>query len=116
MDTKIYDTVELRVRKIIKDKDLSYAEAARMFGITKGAVSLWGKGVKIRWSNLEKVIKKYPDVSLEWLIRGKGKQYLTDVSDNSEELKKTIIKLQEHIAFLEEIIKRDLSRDKDQDK
>lgn len=76
MDDKIHNTVE-RILQFIEYKKISKRKFAASIGISH---SLIGKANAIGSDKLEKIISKYPELNINWLLTGKGNM-LTDAID-----------------------------------
>lgn len=78
-------TINDRIRKIRKDAGLSQKEVAERLHVTAVAVSGWETGnVPIGESRLYRIAIEF-NVNIDWLLTGKGKQYVspTDVDDET---------------------------------
>ena len=72
-----------RIYALRKSLGINQVDFAKIMGITQASVSNWDKGV-IRLKNLLKLAEMYPEVSAEWLLRGKGKIMKEKVDPNQE--------------------------------
>ena len=68
-----------RFRMYLDKKDISNAQAERDCGFSNGLI---GNNIKTKGSiggdKLEKILKVYPDLSAEWLMRGTGNMFVGD--------------------------------------
>ena len=68
-----------RVKMYIDDKQISLNALAKKLNMNQSTVLRQVKGEQTMSSNLvETFLKAYPDVSAEWLLRGKGNMLLED--------------------------------------
>ncbi len=68
--------------RIIRLRDalgLKQADMARALGISQGKLSLIEKGSNTSIDMYDKVLDIYPHVRLEWLVRGEGDMFSTDI-------------------------------------
>ena len=68
--------MEKRLQQFLSAENLTQSQFAESIGVAKASVShiLAGRN-KPGFDFMEGVAKCYPDLSLEWLITGKGKMY-----------------------------------------
>ena len=73
------DTILERLRSVIADKSNSASDFSKMIGIAQTTLSNQMKsprGISIEVIML--TLDQFPDISAEWLLRGKGKMLLAD--------------------------------------
>jgi hypothetical protein len=73
------DTILERLKSVIADKSNSASDFSKMIGIAQTTLSNQMKsprGISIEVIML--TLDQFPDISAEWLLRGKGKMLLTD--------------------------------------
>lgn len=85
-----------RILKYIKNKGINKLEFTKNCGLVQG---FFNKGTGFNVLYLEKILKSYPDLNLEWLITGKG-----DMIKRSSPEQEQIKDLQEKIQIYEELI------------
>lgn len=67
------EDINQRIRKVLKDKDLSVAAFSREAGIEQTALNrLLNGGSKVSVGTIKAFLLKFKDVSAEWLLRGVG--------------------------------------------
>ena len=76
-----------RIKQIIEYKGISTRRFCVEVGISNG---FFDKVKDIGTEKVLKIIKKYPDISLIWLITGNGKMILDDIDENTLHEKKDI--------------------------
>lgn len=103
-----------RIVKFCDHLGMSISSFAASIGVNQVTLNNYKLGKrKPSLELVEKVAKKYPEISLDWLINGIGSMCCSDVTDEeifggshdkgSEDVKDERIKLlEERIAFLEE--------------
>lgn len=70
------DVVLMRVEMIIRDKGMTANTFSRAIGVAQTSFSnyLTGKS-RLPLELIQKILGAYPDISAEWLLRGKGQMY-----------------------------------------
>lgn len=102
------DTILERLKSVIAEKSNSASDFSKMIGIAQTTLSNQMKsprGISIEVIML--TLDQFPDISAEWLLRGKGEMLLTDnmptfsgnETESEEDLK---IELSKVVAELEE--------------
>lgn len=72
-------TMNERIRKIAKDRCGSVSALARAIGKSQANLDQYINGrVKIPLALVEDILEAFPEVSAEWLIRGKGAMIISD--------------------------------------
>lgn len=68
--------MEKRLQQFLSAENISQSQFAESIGVAKASVShiLAGRN-KPGFDFIENMARRYPDLSLEWLISGKGKMY-----------------------------------------
>ncbi|MCF8233927.1 MAG: helix-turn-helix domain-containing protein [Bacteroidales bacterium] len=79
--------MEDRIRKILKEKNLSASKLADEIGVQRSSIShiISGRN-KPSLDFVRKVLLKYPELNADWLVTGKG-QMMDDVFSSEEERK-----------------------------
>ena len=73
------DTILERLKSVIAEKSNSASDFSKMIGIAQTTLSNQMKGPKgISIEVIMLTLDQFPDISAEWLLRGKGKMLLTD--------------------------------------
>lgn len=76
-----------RIKQIIEYKGISTRRFCMEVGISNG---FFDKVKDIGTEKVLKIIKKYPDISLIWLITGSGEMILDDIDENTLHEKKDV--------------------------
>lgn len=88
-----------RLRRLIKEENVSISEFERIIGVGKNSFSTClRRHSSVSHEVLEKIAKKYPNYSMEWLVTGKE-------SKNHEvinRLKKTLREIENDINTIKE--------------
>lgn len=72
--------VKQRIKAIIDEKASSVYAFSREIGIKQTTISDYlNNGKTPSWSVISGIIAKYPDISVEWLMRGNGSMYISDI-------------------------------------
>lgn len=67
------NTVNERIKKILSLSNLSETSFAGLLGMTQATVNRQLKGVsQISYELIDAILRQFPDVSAEWLLRGDG--------------------------------------------
>lgn len=68
-----------RILKFLDAENLSQSQFADCLGVARASIShiVAGRN-KPSFDFIERMAKRYPNLSLEWLITGKGRMYLND--------------------------------------
>lgn len=91
---KIHKNIGRRIREIRKEKNLTQSEFAKMFDITQDRLSKYETGViGIPVEILLKISKKF-NISLDWLLTGKGKKFLGKEQGLDEDIYEIAKKMQ----------------------
>ncbi len=96
-----------RIKLLISSLKLNQYNFARSIGLTRGAISTWVLGrSKPGPITLMKIIKHYPQVSADWLLKGEGGVFGPDSEDHKYVMElESQIQLQKHeIILLEKLI------------
>lgn len=120
-DSNVSMTVIDRVIIILDDKKLSRTAFSKLIGMPQTTVNNYILGIRsISFEFVEKILEAFPDISAEWLMRGKGnmcisgqesypvsdfdieliKQSLRFSQDTVEKQRKTIAELEDEILSL----------------
>lgn len=69
-----------RIRKIIKTEKLSVEAFSKETGVSKYTLdSMFKKGTNPSFENLNKIISRYDQYSIDWLLTGKGEMFKREV-------------------------------------
>lgn len=80
----------LRFKKYIDTKGIKNAQAERDCGLSNGLIkSALSAGSAFGSDKLEKILKAYPDLSAEWLLRGTGNMIIGE-GVNQEQLLRSL--------------------------
>ena len=73
-----------RLQKFISTENISQSQLADTLGVARASIShiLSGRN-KPGFDFLESMANHYPSLSLEWLITGRGRMYVSDTPDSS---------------------------------
>jgi transcriptional regulator with XRE-family HTH domain len=100
-----------RLRAILKEKDFSRKKLAKVAELPLSTVTTNISGVTKQpsYAIIEAVLYQFPDISAEWLIRGMGSKYISDLpstdhpdTDEVLDLKAEITRLRAELAELRE--------------
>ena len=68
-----------RIKQIISTNELSVSAFAKSIGLAQVTVNNYILGKrKISFELIDAIAKNYPNISLEWLLRGDGEMYVSD--------------------------------------
>lgn len=74
-----------RFKEYLDSKGIKNAQAERDCGLSNGLIkSAVSAGSALGSDKLEKILKTYPDLSAEWLLRGTGHMLVTDGVDTEQ--------------------------------
>lgn len=72
--------VKQRVREVINANAESAYAFSKEIGVKQTTVSDYlNNGKTPSWAVIRGIIEEYSDISLEWLLRGKGTMYISDI-------------------------------------
>jgi hypothetical protein len=100
-------SINERLRILMKEKGLnirSFAMRVRTSDVSMGHIvstGEGGRGSKPSCELLEKIATEFPDVSMEWLIRGEGAMIKPAIPETNPEQKQTINYLLRRVSQLE---------------
>lgn len=106
------ENVIQRIRLFMKDCKISVTKLSSIINVPQTTLNrqLSGTG-EIPYYTIEQLIANFPNLSAEWLLRGNGEMYLQtpdsksdESTDDAEELRKEILRLQGEIRALERLI------------
>lgn len=108
MESSVYQ----RIREFIEDNKISVTKLSGMIGVPQTTLNRHLSGVgEIPYYTIEQLVACFPNLSAEWLLRGKGEMYLqtqdskeAESADEVEILKDEILRLQGEVRALERII------------
>ena len=89
-----------RVKQILWQKERSVTKFAEKIGIAQTTLNQQFNVGKLSLATLENILKAYPDVSAEWLLRGEGSMFQAELSENEQYLKKEYENLKMQVAVL----------------
>jgi len=93
-----------RLKKLLEYSKLSQNKFASKIGVDKGLMSRIMKGESgFGYETLERIVNEFPEVSCEWILRGKGEM----LSKNNDF--KNIEELKEEITWLKTQLSKSLS-------
>ncbi len=74
-----------RISKIIKEKNLSSAKFADEIGVQRSSIShvLSGRN-KPSLEFIQKILKTYPDIDINWLLTGKGNIFSSSINNENK--------------------------------
>lgn len=92
-----------RIRKIVFDKtDNNYSEFCRITGLSNGFI--YAITDQIQEKTLRKIIRAFPDVNENWVLREEGEMY-KEVQDNSDTFyKESMQKLLDMLAMKDQML------------
>ena len=96
-----------RLKLLIKSKEITQSQFARVIGITRGSVNQWLSGKLVPGHKpLMKIFEIYPDISADWLLLGKGGMLVGDRSSDpdNEFLKKQLSDQAEMMGLYKKLI------------
>ena len=68
-----------RIKQIISANELSVSAFAKSIGLAQVTVNNYILGKrKISFELIDAIAKNYPNISLEWLLRGEGEMYVSN--------------------------------------
>lgn len=102
--------VKQRIKAVIDEKTNSVYAFSREIGIKQTTISDYlNNGKTPSWAVVRGIIATYSDISVEWLLRGDGPMYISDLpstdhddSDEVLELKAEITRLRAELEELRE--------------
>jgi transcriptional regulator with XRE-family HTH domain len=67
-------SIDSRLREVIRELGVAHGEFAREIGVSPGALSEACSGKRpAPWAVVFGIANRYPEVSLEWLLTGRGR-------------------------------------------
>ena len=101
-----------RIKDVIENNGVSITKLSSELGLSQTTLNRQVTGVSALSSSvIEAILTYFPNLSAEWLLRGKGEMYLQtqdsksdESADDAEELRKEILRLQGEIRALERLI------------
>lgn len=100
--------VKQRIKAVIDKKSTSVYSFSREVGIKQTTISDYlNNGKTPSWAVIRGIIATYSDISVEWLLRGKGPMFISDIPTDSDtdevlDLKAEITRLRAELAELRE--------------
>lgn len=102
----------IRLKKLIKELNLNQTVFAKSIGIAQPNINRMVSGEnKISWEALNGIAEKYAQVNLDWLLTGNGEMFFGGEDSGVQEStpsKVRLEELEERVARLEELIKKQL--------
>jgi len=96
-----------RLKLLIKSKNISQSEFARMLDVTRGSVNQWLAGKLVPGHKpMMKIYEVFPEISADWLLLGKGEMSIENKfsgSDNSF-LKKQLMDQAEMMGLYKQLL------------
>lgn len=103
--------VNLKVREIISFYKLSDNAFAKRIGVTQSVIgSMFQKGTEPSAKVTKQILKAFPDISAEWLLRDAGNMLLSSINDDSNERLSSLV---DTIATLTSVVKSKEARIKE---
>jgi len=96
-----------RIKLLIKSKNISQSELARMLDVTRGSVNQWLSGKQIPGHKpLMKMFELFPDISADWLMLGRGEMSIENKSSGSDNsfLKKQLLDQAEMMGLYKKLL------------
>ena len=101
--------VKERLKEYIKYKNLTVISFERSINRSNGYVSSISKSIQPE--TILAISEKYPDLSIEWLLIGKGRMIKTiSIADNQEQHLKNTVLLEKKNTWKRSIILREKSK------
>lgn len=88
-----------RVRELIYKEGVSVTSYAKSIGMAQATLNQQLVKHNLQANTLLAILKTYPDVSAEWLMRG-NETHITSSEKSIEELKEELARKNKHIDFL----------------
>lgn len=73
----MFSQIHDRIAEALRQKCISVSSFAKNAGMIQNTVNRQIKGISLSASVIEALAKQYPDISMEWLIRGNGPMILS---------------------------------------
>lgn len=91
-----------RLRLVLKEKDFSRKKLAEVSGLPLSTVTTNISGVPKQpsYAIIETVLYQFPDISAEWLIRGMGSKYISDLPSTDHDDSDEVLELKAEITRL----------------
>lgn len=78
------NTINERFKQVIKELNLSPTSFSRMINVSQPSMkAILDGNTKPSFDTIEKLLKAFPIISTDWLIRGTGNMYKDDYDKNS---------------------------------
>ena len=78
-------SLDHRIKLLIKSKNISQSELARMLDVTRGSVNQWLSGKQVPGHKpFMKMFELFPDISADWLMLGRGEMSIENKSSGSD--------------------------------
>ena len=87
------NTINGRIREIILSAGITDSAFAKRIGVTQSVIaSMFQRGTEPSAKVLTSILLTYEDISAEWLLRGKGRMLLSEVTPdpNIEQMKRLV--------------------------
>jgi len=100
-------SLDQRLKLLIKSKNISQSELARMLEVTRGSVNQWMAGKLVPGHKpLMKIFEHFPDISADWLLLGRGEMSVENKSSGSDNtfLKKQLLDQSEMMGLYKKLL------------
>jgi transcriptional regulator with XRE-family HTH domain len=93
--------VKQRIKAIIEEKTNSVYAFSREIGIKQTTISDYlNNGKTPSWAVVRGIIATYSDISVEWLLRGDGPMYISDLPSTDHDDSDEVLELKAEITRL----------------
>lgn len=91
-----------RLRIVLKEKEFSRKKLAEVSGLPLSTVTTNISGVPKQpsYAIIETVLYQFPDISAEWLIRGMGSKYISDLPSTDHDDSDEVLELKAEVTRL----------------
>lgn len=91
-----------RLRLVLKEKDFSRKKLAEVSGLPLSTVTTNISGVPKQpsYAIIDAVLYQFPDISAEWLIRGMGSKYISDLPSTDHDDSDEVLELKAEVTRL----------------
>lgn len=78
-------SVNQRIKSVLSDRNISVTSFSKLIGEIQTTINRQLNGTaQLSVKTVNSFLHQFPDVSAEWLLRGKGDMYLKEASSNAE--------------------------------
>jgi transcriptional regulator with XRE-family HTH domain len=93
--------VKQRIKAVIEEKTNSVYAFSREIGIKQTTISDYlNNGKTPSWAVVRGIIATYSDISVEWLLRGDGPMYISDIPSTDHDDSDEVLELKAEITRL----------------